>query len=307
MALNLLKKNHMKNTKCLIITCGFFGDIIFASSLAEKLHSQYNQIDYLVGFPQMQRLISNNPFITNTFISPIPGPFPIDSNIDHSSYDKIIRLQPLNYLVTPCEEFQQFAEIPTPTSEYKVYTQPEYDEIAQKLIKDLKDQYQKPVIGLMSNWEPKTYSFTEEQYKMGIDVPNFGYGGKHRDINFIVNELQKYFTLYPLGIENLNQQQTLSIPEDNVKSLLFESSILKYCDAFVGTDGGLATIAAGVGTKTIITGDFNLQLYGWNGVVKKIQDPKLGPNKYFPEEFGHLVLDPYISDREIINQIIKII
>ena len=54
----------MKNTKCLIITCGFFGDIIFASSLAEKLSSQYSQIDYLIGFPQVQRLISNNHFIS---------------------------------------------------------------------------------------------------------------------------------------------------------------------------------------------------------------------------------------------------
>lgn len=295
----------MNNTKCLIITCGFFGDIIFASSLADKLQYKYNQIDYLIGFPQIRRLISNNPFITNVFVSPIPGPFPLDSNIDYSIYDKIIRLQPLNYQITPCEEFQKFAEVENPTSEYRVYTQLEYDDIAQKLIQDLKDQHKKPVIGLMSNWESKTYKFTKEQYNLGIDTPNFGYGGKHRDINFIINELQNYFTLYHLGVGNLNQQQTLLISEDNMKSLLFEASILKYCDAFVGTDGGLATIAAGVGTKTIITGDFNLQLYGWNGVLKKIQDPKLGPNKYFPKKLEHLVLDPYISDKEIIEQIIK--
>lgn len=295
----------MKNTKCLIITCGFFGDIIFASSLAEKLQTQYDQIDYLIGFPQIQRLVSNNPFINNVFISSTPGPFPLNSNIDHTIYNKIIRLQPLNYLVTPCEEFQQFAEIENPSPEYKIYTQPEYDEIAQNLIQDLKNQHGKPVIGLMSNWESKTFLFTREQYELGIDVPGFGYGGKHRNVNFIVNELQNYFTLYFLGVGNLNQQQTLLIPEDDVKSLLFEASILKYCDAFIGTDGGLATIAAGVGTKTIITGDFNLQLYGWNGVLKKIQDPKLGPNKYFPKEFGHLALDPYLSDKEIIEQIIK--
>jgi len=297
----------MKNTKCLIITCGFFGDIIFASSLAEKLSPQYSQIDYLIGFPQVQRLISNNPFINSVYVSEFPGPYPINNSLEYSSYNKIIKLESLNYQVTPCEEFQQFAGVKNPTSEYKVYTQPEYDKIAQKLIQDLKNQYKKPVIGLMSNWESKTYLFTKEQYKLGIDVPNFGYGGKHRDVNFIINELQKYFTLYPIGIENLNQQQTLSIPEDDIKSLLFESSILKYCDAFIGTDGGLATIAAGVGTKTIITGDFNLQLYGWNGVLKKIQDPKLGPSKYFSEKFGHLSLDPYLSDEEVVEQIIKLI
>ena len=99
--------------------------------------------------------------------------------------------------------------------------------------------------------------------------------------------------------------QTLNIPDEDVKSLLFEASLMKYCDAFLGTDGGLATIAAGVGTKTIITGDFNLQLYGWNGVIKKIKHPKLGPYEYFGEP--HIVLDPYLNDNEIINNIIKLL
>lgn len=297
----------MKNTKCLIITCGFFGDIVFASSLAEKLQTQYDEVDYLIGFPQMQRLVFNNPFIANVFVSPIPGPFPLDSNIDHSTYSKIIRLQPLNYQVTPCEEFQQFAGIVNSTSDYKVYTQPEYDKVAQDLIQELKNQYGKPVVGLMSNWEPKTFLFTEEQYREGVDVPYLGYGGKHRNVDYIVKRLQNHFTLYSLGVGNLNQQETVSILENDTKSVLFEASILKYCNAFVGTDGGLATIAAGVGTKTIITGDYNLQLYGRNGVLRKIQDPKLGPSKYFPEKVGHVVLSPYLSDEEIAEQVIHLI
>ena len=33
----------------------------------------------------------------------------------------------------------------------------------------------------------------------------------------------------------------------------------------------------GVGTKTIITGDYVHQLYGWNGVIRKLKEPKLGP------------------------------
>ena len=296
----------MKTTKCLIITCGFFGDIIFAGSIAEKLNSQYDEVDYLIGYPQMHRLMSNNPFINKVYISDFPGATPICSGLDYNSYDKVIQLQPLNYIVTPCEEYQQFIGIENTTSEYKVYTQPEYDDIAKSIIQDLKKQYNKPVIALMSNWEPKTYLFTEEQYKLGIDVPNLGYGGSHRNINYIVNRLHDHFTFYEVGVGNLNQQQTANLPEDNSKSLLFESSILKYCDAFLGTDGGLATIAAGVGTKTIITGDFNLQLYGWNGVLRKIKYPQLGPECYFPT-VGHTTLNPYYSDEEVINKVIEII
>jgi hypothetical protein len=293
----------MQNTKYLIITCGFFGDIIFASSLAEKL--KCNQIDYLIGFPQMQRLIQNNPYINNVYISKYPGPHPQNDEIEYSQYDKIIRLQPLNYQVTPCEEFQQYAGIENPSPEYKIYTQPEFDKIAKEFCDDLRNTHQKPLLAVMSNWEPKTYLFTPEQYVKGIDIPPFGYGGSHRNINYIIKELTPHFTLIPVGVGELNQLQTLNIPDEDTKSVLFEASLMKYCDAFIGTDGGLATIAAGVGTKTIITGDFNLQLYGWNGVLKKIQDPKLGPNKYFPKELGHLVLDPYLSDKEIIQEIIK--
>jgi hypothetical protein len=294
----------MKNTnRCLVVTCGFFGDIVFASSLAEKLKNQFNNIDYLIGFPQIKRLLENNPFIRYVYVSNPPSTNPI-STLNISNYSKIINLQPLHYITTPCEEYQQFANIENPTSDYKIYTQPEFDVVAKDVIADLRTKYNKPVIAVMSNWKPKTYIFTKEQYELGIDVPNLGYGGSHRDVQYIVDELQNHFTLYPVGVGDSNQYDTIFIDDVNQKSLLFEASILKYCDAFIGTDGGLATIAAGVNTKTIITGDFNLQLYGWNGVIKKIKDPKLGPEKYFPE-FGHITLDPYLTDKEVVQQIIN--
>jgi hypothetical protein len=294
----------MKSTKCLIVTCGFFGDIMFASSIAKKIRDQYDQIDYLIGFPQMQRLMQNNPYIDNVYVSSIAGPHPIMNDNLKTSYDKIIELHHLNYIVTPCEEYQQQANIDNPTTEYEIYTEPEYDLIASKFINELRESDKKPVIGVMSNWEPKTYVFTEEQYIAGIDVPNLGYGGAHRNIQYIIDELKLHFSIIPIGVGELNQQQTLSIPDNDTKSLLFEASLLKYCDAFIGTEGGLANLAAGVGCKTILTGDFIHQLYGWNGVLKKIQDPKLGPDKYFPK-VGHMMLNPYYKDSEVVQHIIK--
>lgn len=294
----------MSNTNCLVVTFGFFGDIIFATSLAEKLKKEYSTVDYLIGFPQVAQLVQNNPNIDNVFVSEYPGPKPYCS-IDISKYGKVIELGSLDYQVTPCEQYQQQAGLKEISSEYRIFTTPEYDAVAEQVIEELKATYNKPVVALMTNWQPKTYLFTPEQYEAGIDVPNFGYGGAHRDIQYIVDELQKYFTLYPIGVGDANQQQTIHLPDDDQKSLLFEASVMKYCDAFVGTDGGLATIAAGVGTKTIITGDFNLQLYGWNGVLKKIKQPRLGPREYFGDP--HVVLDPYLADKEVANQIIKLL
>lgn len=294
----------MSNTNCLVITFGFFGDIIFATSLAEKLKKEYSTVNYLVGFPQVAQLVQNNPNIDNVFVSEHPGPVPYCS-LDLTKYDRVIQLGALDYEVTPCEQYQQQAGLAEVSSEYVVYTAPEYDKVAEEVVQELRQTYNKPVIALMTNWQPKTYLFTPEQYEAGIDVPNLGYGGSHRDIQYIVDELQKHFVLYPIGVGDANQQQTVHLPDDDQKSLLFEASVMKYCEAFVGTDGGLATIAAGVGTTTVITGDFNLQLYGWNGVLKKIKHPRLGPREYFGHP--HMVLDPFLPDEEVANQIIKLL
>ena len=291
--------------KCLVVTCGFFGDIIFASSLAEKLKQEkgYESVDYLIGFPQMETLVRNNPFIDNVFVSEHPNATPTSKEVNTGEYEKVYQLQPLSFKITPCEEFQQLADLSKISSEYRVYTQQEYDIIAEQLINDLKQEHKKPVVAVMSNWQSKTYIFTPEQYIAGVDVPGLGYGGAHRNVQEIVEGLSDSFTLLQVGAGNLSQIQTANTPDHDTKSLLFEASLIKYCDAFIGTDGGLATIAAGVGTKTVLTGDFNLQLYGWNGVIKKIEQPRLGPYEYFGAP--HIVLDPYLTDTQVISQIIS--
>jgi hypothetical protein len=296
----------MKNTKCLIVTHGFFGDIAFASSIAKKLkdEKQFDKIDYLIGFPQMQRLLDNNPYIDTVYISSIPGPTPINNLIDYSSYDKVVRLPQLSFVEPPPIEFQKFAGVINPDPSYKLYTEREYDIIANESITEFYSNGKK-TLAFLSNWESKSYIFTEEEYIRGIDVPGLGYGGKHRDVNKIISELSKYFNLVEVGMpSNTNQIQTSAMQDANQKSILFECSVMKYCDAFIGAEGGMCNLAAGVGTRTIITGDFVYQLYGWNGVIKKIQEPKLGPKYYF-ENQKHITLDPYMDDQSVINSIIK--
>ena len=79
---------------------------------------------------------------------------------------------------------------------------------------------------------------------------------------------------------------------------------MKKCDAFIGSESGMCNMASGVGTKTIITGDFVHQLYGYNGSVRKIENPKLGPIHYFKNK-GHVELDPYLNDDEVVAEILK--
>lgn len=296
----------MPDTKCLIVTHGFFGDIGFASSIAKKLkdENQFEQVDYLIGFPQMQRLLQNNPYIDHVYISEYPSSSPINSLIDYGSYDKVVKLNPLSFLVPPPYEFQKFAGVNNPDTTYKIYTESEYDAVAKESIEEFYSNGKK-TLAFLSNWESKSYVFTPEEYERGIDVPNFGYGGKHRDINSILNDLKYYFNLIEVGMPpEVSQHQTSIMEDANQKSVLFECSLMKYCDGFIGTEGGMANLAAGIGTRTIITGDFVHQLYGWNGVIKKIQEPKLGPKYYF-ENDNHVTLDPYLTDKEVATRIIE--
>lgn len=297
--------NLPASNSCLVITHGFFGDILFASSLAEKLAREYSRVDYLIGYPQVQQLLINNPYISNVLVSQHIGPQPTLPPNLLAKYSRIIPLPVLSFRVPPALEYQIYAEIKDPTPDYTVYTLAEYDDKVQELIKELQAE-DKKVVAVMANWKPKTYLFTPEQYAAGIDVPNLGYGGSHRDVESILAELQKEYVLLEVGIVDRSQAQTASLPDSHPKSLLFEASVLKYCDAFIGTEGGLCNLAAGVGTRTIITGDFVHQLYGWNGVLKKIAEPKLGPVYYFPNK-GHIALDPYLTDQEVALEIKRVL
>jgi hypothetical protein len=191
--------------------------------------------------------------------------------------------------------------IKNPTTEFEVYTNKAFDAAVSKTLEPIKDQGLK-VIAYLNNWEERSFLFTEEEYNRGIDVPNFGYGGSHRKIDYIIEELNKEanIVLIPVGMPSGYNVREADF--NNVSEYSMQASFLKNCDYFIGAEGGLCNLAAGVGTKTIITGDFVHQLYGWNGVLKKIKEPKLGPKHYFLNS-NHVELNSYISDEEVIKQI----
>ena len=289
-------------SKVLVATHGFFGDIAFASGLAEELRNEYDAVDYLIGFPQMKSLIKNNPFIRSVYVSRPFGPI---TRVDQVPirYDKIIELGPLGFEEPPVTEYKARLGLKNLDPSYKLYTNKEYDLKVRELFMSLPKD--KKVIGVMGNWKERTFLFNKKQYKAGIDVPNKGYGGANRNIEYIIRELSEEFTILELGVKGKSQINTIGIGDENQKSILFEASIMKYCDAFVGAEGGLCNLAAGVGTRTIITGDFVHQLYGPNGVIKKLKEPKLGPKYYFKE--GHITLDPYLTDKQVVKQIKELV
>lgn len=284
--------------KILVKTIGFIGDNIFATSIAKKLKEKYGndcQVDFQISILAPFELIFNNPYIDDVYYS----------ECDESVYNVIHQLKPINRKSTPIEQFQIQCGIENADSDYNVYTNKSTD----KLVKDAFSSYKNEkniLVAVQTNWEEKSFLFTEDEYKAGIDVPNLGYGGKRRNINHILETLNKdnNILLIPVGKPNGFDQKTSEITA--VSELTLTASVIKNCDYFIGAEGGLSNIAAGLGVKTIITGDFVHQLYGWNGVIEKNEEPKLGPKFYFPE-FGHVTLNPYISDDGVIEEIKKLI
>lgn len=289
---------------CLIVCHGFFGDHFFASSIAKHLkdEGQFDKVDYVVGWPQVQSFFQRNPFIDEVFQSPVIGPNVLLPMMLKHPYEKIFHLEPIKRIEPPAVEFQKFCGVQNPSAEFIVYTDPQLDVACKAQMDMVRNMTNKPVISIMNNWQPKAFLFTKEEYERGIDVPYKGYGGKLRDIPKIVQAIADVFPSVLVGApENVNQFQL----NYDGRSLDQEASIIKHCDFFIGAEGGLANLAAGVGCKTILTSDFVHQLYGWNGVLQKLENPQLGPSKFFPT--GHVDLDPYLTDDEVISQIIEVI
>lgn len=285
---------------CLIVCHGYFGDHLFANSIAEQLinESQFDVIDYVIGFPQVLPFFERNPYIRKVSITSI-GPSPrVPENLD--TYSKVFHLGPINRKVPPAVEVQSLCGVNNPTPRFYVHTNPELD----KLVLDTYGEKTGIVIGIMNGWKERSFLYTLEQYIRGVDVPNLGYGGAHRDTEYITNELEQRYSSIRVGPTGKVNQFSLDYEGP---SLDLTASILKYCDVFVGAESGLANLAYAVGTRTIITGDFVHQLYGPNGVLQKLNEPKLGPIYYGDVEDRHITLDPYLSDKQVVEHIIKIL
>lgn len=287
----------------LVICHGYFGDHLFASSIAKKLLDEDASVivDYVVGFPQILPLFLMNPYINEVFFTGAVGPSPSFKPTKH--YDKIIQLGTVSLLEPPPVEFQKLAGIKNPSPEFTVYTDPMIDARMEKEFEEAKKSGV-PIVAIMNNWEPKAYRFTEEEYRVNDDVPNKGYGGRFRDIPYIIDRLQERFiTVFvgtPAGVTQFSETPT------NSRTLVEEASVLKQCDYFVGAEGGLANLAGGVGCKTIIGSEFLAMLYGWRGCIRPVGAPALGPHLYFPNQ-KHSLLNPFLTDQEFADAVIGII
>lgn len=281
-------------SKCLIKTHGFIGDILFQSSIAKKLkeEKQFDQIDYVIGFPQIAQALMRNPYIDDVFLTNEPTQMPY-YGVEVGGYDAEFQMEAHSFTVPPPMEAQIRAGVQSPDAEFKIYTD-------SKLDVEIKELYSDSYVAYMNvlSWKEKAFCFTEEEYWRGVNVPYLGYGGRLRNVHWIVEELKKDFTLVEVGVKEKSLQ---TAKEGATRTLDFDFSVLKQAKWFIGAEGGLANFACGVGTQTILTSEFVWQLYGANGLFKQLAEPQLGPRYYFPNQ-NHIYLNPYLTDKEILAE-----
>jgi hypothetical protein len=278
-----------------IVVNGFIGDILFASSIARHLR-QYDRVNYVIRHWEPYELLMENPSIDLVAVThgePIADP-------DHV----VFTVGEVDQSVPVTIQFQQKCGVEKPTLGYEVFTNANYNIVAQNYVAMLKASQQKKVVAYQANWKERTFGFTKEEYERGIDVPPLGYGGRRRNTDAILQELAKKYTLVEVGLPEGAPNGSLGIY--GVATYSMTASLIKNCDWMIGGEGGLTNLAAGVGTKTVITGDFIHQLYGWNGCIKKIKEPKMGPATYFPDA-GHVTLDPFLTDEQVVQSIMETI
>lgn len=295
-------------SEALLVAHGFFGDNIFISSVAKRLieEKQFDAVDFLTGFPQMHPLLNANPYIRNVYVSDAIGPEQkhVVNSYDLSAYIKVFTFGPFSFNIPPALEAQVLCGVKSPSPDFQVWTTAEDDAYAMEYLNKLREIHgNKKILAWMRNWKQKSYQWTEDQYWNAQDNYFTGYGTENRNIDRIVEELSKDYIMVPVGVpEQLSQQHT-ALYQHEYRTLSQDASVLKFCDYFLGAEGGLANLAAGVGCKTILTYEFIWQCYGPRGTVRPFENgPKLGPVYYFNE--GHQYLPLHKTDDELI-QLIK--
>ena len=279
----------------LIKVTGFLGDILFSTSVARQLKREDKSllIDYQIPLNAPYEILQLDNNINRIFIP--------NEEVDESSYDKVFTLPPCTQEDPPTIQYQKHCGVKDLDPSYNVEVPHTAIEVVSAMMKPHKQQGKK-IVAWQGNWEEKSFRYTEEEYKRGVDVPNLGYGGKRRDINFLISELSRRYLLIKVGFDPGISQNQIGLLTTGI--FTYTAAILSQCDYMVGGESGLINLAAGVGTKTIITGDYVHQLYGWNGVIRKLKEPKLGPEFYFGGD-KHKSLDPFLSDDEVVTEILK--
>jgi hypothetical protein len=278
-----------------LIKCtGWIGDMLFTSSVAERLKAQDPscEVDLKLTLVQPKFLFENNPHIDGVIF----GDFP---HIE-SGYTHVFEMPELQQNIPATYQFQRACGVTDVTLPFDTYTLPVLDIIAAEKLQEVRDKYPSAkVVAYQANWDVKSREYTKEQYESGMEPYR---NAPLRDIERILHRVSAHCVLVAIGFpETVRQTDALA---HDPQTYAYAASVIKHCDMMIGGEGGLTNLAASVHTPVVMTTDFMWSLYGPYGAMKQFDTLAMGPATYYPND-GHVHLDPYLTDDEVIEAIIR--
>ena len=274
------------------------GDVLFASSVAKKIKQENPpcEVDFNVNYLQTIELLSNNPYIDNVYYKSNIGDYTTTYLLNKSSHD-------LDLSTSVVSQYQKMCKVKNFDDTFEIFTNTICDYAIKSSMNELVaiDYWNSDIIKIcyVMDWDRKSYLLDDSD-----DRPNT------RNTHSITESLMgnDKIMLFAIGIESKDSKNFPNINSSNKFS--FTASLIKNSDYVIGPEGCLTNMSSALGVNTIITTDYIQYTYGPNGTktdkTKKYTEPFLGPLKYFPNG-DHIHLDPYLSDREVGDEILKIV
>lgn len=261
-------ENQDKSTprKAVVVATGWLGDAIACSAAASSLSELGYQTTLLIRWPQLKPIFDCDPrFKTQVYGKYLT--YKITRPLFPSRFDVIVR-EPKgwSYSLPFTSEIRKLAGC-EPTSEYQLY--------------------------LPSTTTALTAPISKRpQIALARDIYKRAYG---RDISQLVQKLSELADIQWVGLDS-----SMNSKHGKTNNMLNDAACIKNADLFIGPEGGLLWIAAGLGTKCVYFTEHILEVervQGKTGLMKI-----LGSENHFPQK-GHHALKPYCTNEEVIATI----
>lgn len=253
--------------KAAVIATGWVGDTIACTAAATSLHDLGYEVTLFIRWPQLKTLLANDPRY-KVKIYPHIKVIKAFRWFLNLYFDKVV-WEPVgwNYIYPLTTEIRIIAGC-EPRPEYELF-------LGKNFIPKLRKNTLRPLVAF------------------GRDIYKRAYG---RDVNEFVAMLEEFADIEWIGLA----------PEKNSKhgknsSLLDEAKRIASSDIFLGPEGGLLWLAAGIGKPCVYFSE-NIDAVAARKGIGSLYHA-LGSINYFPEKNIHIALPSYCSNKQAIKLI----
>lgn len=256
-----------KNKRAAVIATGYLGDSIACSAAATCLHQKGYAVDFYIPWPQIKPILENDSRFKTIVYSKFLNSF-FKRPLFQSRYDLVIR-EPNGWS----------------------YEEPFTSQIRRIAGCDIKSEYEL--------FLPKDVSCSlKEKVKptltLSRDIFKRAYG---RDISDLLKRLSLHADIELVGLD-----PNLSSKKGKNKDLTDDAIKIYQSDIFIGPEGGLLWLAAGLGKKCIYFSEHIIELA--KNIDRGVPLSCLGSTKHFPNG-NHIQLPAYCSNEYAAEIIIQ--